>query len=197
VRAQRGTIVHVALVWVLLGIAVLAGVAVVAAGRGEGLTPSAPDRPDVALPEDRPLVRNDVDQVRFSVGLRGYRMDEVDDVLDRLALDLEARDSRIAALEQVVASFGRTPVPVGVPAEAAPAPETAQAGDDDMQVARTIIVPFQPSETGDRHERSESSADAPADSDAGDAPADDAHDAAGDEDDGPGGADAGRGPAGA
>jgi DivIVA domain-containing protein len=38
--------------------------------------------------------------VRFAIGLRGYRMDQVDDVLDRLGRELAARDDRIAALEQ-------------------------------------------------------------------------------------------------
>ena len=93
-----------ALVWVLLAIVVLGGVAVVAAGRGQGLTVAEPDRPDLTVPPDRPLMRTDVDMLRFSVGLRGYRMDEVDDVLDRLAYDLEARDARISVLEQEVAA---------------------------------------------------------------------------------------------
>jgi len=89
----------VSLLWVLVGIAVLGGVAVVAAGRGQGLPPADPDRPDVAVPEDRPLVREDVDRLRFSVGLRGYRMDEVDDVLDRLVDELDRRGERISELE--------------------------------------------------------------------------------------------------
>jgi DivIVA domain-containing protein len=97
-------------VWVLLAILVLGGVAVVAAGRGEGLTAPQPDRPDLSIPPDRPLGRTDVDMLRFSVGLRGYRMDEVDDVLDRLAYDLEARDARIAILEQEVAARMAVPV---------------------------------------------------------------------------------------
>jgi DivIVA domain-containing protein len=150
----------VALVWVLLAILVLGGVAVVAAGRGEGLPPADPDRPDLALPPEGPLVRSDVDQVRFSVGLRGYRMDEVDDVLDRLALDLEARDERIALLEREVAAAAAVPEPEpaatgaaapdadlagGAPAQASDEPtevEQAPAGDD-VEVGRTMIVPFQ------------------------------------------------------
>jgi DivIVA domain-containing protein len=96
----------VALIWVLLGIVVLGGVAVVAAGRGEGLPPAEPDRPDLTLSAHRPVIRADVDAVRFSVGLRGYRMDEVDDVLDRVAAGLEERDARIAVLEQRLAAAG-------------------------------------------------------------------------------------------
>ncbi|KOG88486.1 hypothetical protein ADK38_19535 [Streptomyces varsoviensis] len=37
------------------------------------------------------------------VGLRGYRMAEVDDALDRLAAELTERDSRIAELEAALA----------------------------------------------------------------------------------------------
>jgi DivIVA domain-containing protein len=140
----------VALVWVLLAILVLGGVAVVAAGRGQGLTAPEPDRPTLALPPDRPLTRYDVDRVRFSVGLRGYRMDEVDDVLDRLAMDLENRDARISVLEQEVAAkwvagtSGPEPVEAAaahaepadaVPDVGAPAEEAAEAEDGESAEA--------------------------------------------------------------
>src|SRR6476659_8759582 len=109
----------VSLLWVLVGIAVLGGVAVVAAGRGQGLPPAEPDRPDVVVPEDRPLAREDVDRLRFSVGLRGYRMDEVDDVLDRLAGDLAERDTQIGDLEARLAA-----AQPAAPRHAAPAQES-------------------------------------------------------------------------
>lgn len=41
----------------------------------------------------------DVDKLRFSLGLRGYRMDQVDEVLDRLRDELAAKNVRIAELE--------------------------------------------------------------------------------------------------
>ena len=41
-----------------------------------------------------------MDALRFTVALRGYRMDEVDAVLDRLVGEIEVRDARIAELEQ-------------------------------------------------------------------------------------------------
>lgn len=47
---------------------------------------------------------NDVDRVRFSLGLRGYRMDQVDEVLDRLRDELAAKDARITELESGVAA---------------------------------------------------------------------------------------------
>ncbi len=40
------------------------------------------------------------------MALRGYRMDEVDDVLDRLGAELALRDARIAELEAVGAVRG-------------------------------------------------------------------------------------------
>ncbi len=84
----------------LLLLAVVGAIAVVAAGYGGSLAPAVPDRsPRGRLPAGT-VDRAAIDGLRFSVGLRGYRMDEVDDVLDRLATELEARDALIAELEQ-------------------------------------------------------------------------------------------------
>lgn len=63
----------------------LGGVAVVAAGRGTPMTDEYDDRPDAALPVDRPLAADDLRRVRFSLAFRGYRASEVDALLDRLA----------------------------------------------------------------------------------------------------------------
>lgn len=87
------------LLLLLVVLAVVAGIAVVATGRGGGLTDVDPDRsPTGALP-DGPIGRADVDRLRFTVAFRGYRMDEVDAVLDRLVAEVERRDARIAELE--------------------------------------------------------------------------------------------------
>jgi DivIVA domain-containing protein len=80
-------------------VALLIAVGWVAVGGGGHLSPPTPDRPDPAVPDTGLLARGDVDKVRFSVGARGYRMDEVDDVLDRLAYEIEVRERRIAELE--------------------------------------------------------------------------------------------------
>jgi DivIVA domain-containing protein len=85
-------------------LAVLGGIAWVAAGRGGGISPAFSDRPDLALPPSAPLVRSDIDGVRFSVGLRGYRMDEVDEVLDRLSFEIAERDAYIAELRNGAAA---------------------------------------------------------------------------------------------
>ncbi|MFL6112990.1 MAG: DivIVA domain-containing protein [Catenulispora sp.] len=80
--------------------AVFGAIAWVAAGRGGGLDDPRQDRPEPALAEDRQLGRDDIDGARFAVGFRGYRMDQVDRLLDRLAAEIEHRDQLIADLTQ-------------------------------------------------------------------------------------------------
>jgi len=70
----------------------MAGIAMVASGRGGSMAPAYDDRPDLVLPEDRPLGAEDLRRVRFPLALRGYRMSDVDAVLSRLATELEDRD---------------------------------------------------------------------------------------------------------
>jgi len=89
----------VSIVLVLVGVAVIGAVAVVLAGRSGGQTEFAPDRAPFDLPDAADLETDQVEQVRFSVGFRGYRMDQVDQVLDRLTGALAERDRRIAELE--------------------------------------------------------------------------------------------------
>ncbi|WP_425086258.1 DivIVA domain-containing protein [Streptomyces hainanensis] len=68
-----------------------------------GLADALPDRLDDPLPRDRPVGPADVVRVRLPVAPRGYRMAEVDDVLDRLAAELAERDARITELETALA----------------------------------------------------------------------------------------------
>ena len=88
--------------------AVTLGVSGSGVGRGGGrvvggLAEPVPERPATDLPPDRPVVRADVDALRLPLAFRGYRMDEVDDVLDRLSAELSERDARIAELEAALA----------------------------------------------------------------------------------------------
>ncbi|GAA5009346.1 DivIVA domain-containing protein [Kitasatospora paranensis] len=87
--------------WVIVAAmaVVVGGAALVALGGGGVLPEAVPDRIAARLPQDRPLARHDVDGLRLPMAVRGYRMDEVDDVLDRLGTELALRDSRIAELE--------------------------------------------------------------------------------------------------
>ena len=66
-------------------------------GAVSGLVEPTPTLPPVLLP-DHPSA-SDVGRIRFSLGLRGYRMDQVDEVLDRLAAALAERDALIEALQ--------------------------------------------------------------------------------------------------
>ncbi len=79
-------------VFAVLIVLAMAGIALLAAGRGEPMRPAYDDRPDALVPADRPLTADDLRRVRFSLAFRGYRMSEVDALLDRLATELEARE---------------------------------------------------------------------------------------------------------
>jgi hypothetical protein len=68
-----------------------------------GLADVPPDQLDEPLPSGRPVSRADVDALRLPVGARGYRMRQVDDILDRLGAELAERDARIAELESTLA----------------------------------------------------------------------------------------------
>jgi DivIVA domain-containing protein len=77
---------------------VVFGVAAVASGQGGQMARAHPDRPETGLPPG-PLGPGELKGMRFGLALRGYRMDEVDEALDRLGAELEARDARIEELE--------------------------------------------------------------------------------------------------
>ena len=77
-------------VFAILIVLALGGVAVVAAGRGAPMTGAYDDRPDALVPAEGPLSADDLRRVRFSLAFRGYRMSEVDALLDRLAREREA-----------------------------------------------------------------------------------------------------------
>ena len=81
------------MMWLFAILVVLAmgGVAIVASGRGGSMAPAYDDRPDLALPDDRPIEAQDLRTVRFPLALRGYRMSDVDALLARLATELEDR----------------------------------------------------------------------------------------------------------
>jgi len=69
-------------------------------GRGETQPPAELDRSPVELPDDRPVTADDVRALRISPVFRGYRMSEVDWLLDQFALVLEERDAEIATLTE-------------------------------------------------------------------------------------------------
>lgn len=100
---------------VLLTIAVVAGVAAVASGAlADGMGEPESSIPARALPPGA-VTGQDVVDLRFVQGLRGYRMDQVDAAMDRLAAEIdrlrvlagEAEPS--SAVQNVPAASGDTP----------------------------------------------------------------------------------------
>ena len=85
-------------------------------GRGETQPPAEPDRSPVELPEDRAVTAADVRALRITVTARGYRMAEVDWLLDQLARTLDERDAEIAGLraELTARSHQEMPTDPGV-----------------------------------------------------------------------------------
>lgn len=90
---------------ITLVVVVAAVTLAVVGGGSEAVLPEAePDRVADGLPRSRPVVRADIDALRLPVAPRGYRMAEVDEVLERLAAELAERDGRIAELTAAAAA---------------------------------------------------------------------------------------------
>ncbi|MET8626064.1 DivIVA domain-containing protein [Kitasatospora sp. NPDC004669] len=114
---------------------VVGGAALVALGGGGSMPEAVPDRIAARLPQDRPLSKADVDDLRLPMAVRGYRMDEVDDVLDRLGAELAYRDSRIAELEAAAHLRG------AVEATTAPDAEPLPGLEEFAKVVQPAAVP--------------------------------------------------------
>ena len=84
------------MIWLfaILVVVVMGVVAVVAVGRGGSMAESFDDRHDARVPADGPLTAADLRRVRFTTAFRGYRMSEVDTLLDRLAVEMERASRR-------------------------------------------------------------------------------------------------------
>ena len=88
------------LVFTLLTMVVLGLVSAVAIGRlGGGLDAPVSSLPSQGLPEGD-VTEADIQQIRFAPALRGYRMDEVDAVVDRLTEELRRRDAELEQLRR-------------------------------------------------------------------------------------------------
>jgi DivIVA domain-containing protein len=89
--------------WLIAVVAVAAlGVAAMAAAGGMGQMSRDPvyDTYRQDLPTGGALTAEELRNVRFGVTLRGYAMAQVDDLLDRLALEIAERDALIAELAE-------------------------------------------------------------------------------------------------
>jgi DivIVA domain-containing protein len=120
----------------VVGVLVVGGLlflgASVLLGRGETQPPAELDRSPVELPDDRPVTADDVRALRISGAFRGYRMTEVDWLLDQFALILEERDAEIAALTARLAPHPADVAPTKDDESDAPA-EVAPAADEEEQ----------------------------------------------------------------
>lgn len=92
------------MVWVFVAFAILVvlGAALLLTGRTDAGTDQDEARP--VVPQS-PLTAEDVRELRFRVGLRGYRMADVDAALAAIAADLTARQSADAATADVSATL--------------------------------------------------------------------------------------------
>jgi DivIVA domain-containing protein len=95
-------------------------------GRGETQPPAELDRSPVELPDDRPVTSDDVRVLRISVAFRGYRMSEVDWLLEQFALVLDERDAEIARLRD-----RETPPPAAAVPDTAAEPAAADPHDEE------------------------------------------------------------------
>ena len=78
----------------VLTVLLMGAVAVVAAGAGGSMAEVYDDRPDARVQAEGPLTGDDLRRLRFTTALRGYRMSEVDALLERLADELDAARSQ-------------------------------------------------------------------------------------------------------
>ncbi|MFL6239532.1 MAG: DivIVA domain-containing protein [Actinomycetes bacterium] len=111
--------------------AVLFAVGAIVAVRRRELSDAGRDSADTRLPPSGvPMTPADVDGLRFGLAFRGYRMDQVDDALDRLREELDRRDERIVALDRPAG--GRLRLPSAEPT--ATAVDPAEGADDAASV---------------------------------------------------------------
>jgi DivIVA domain-containing protein len=77
----------------ILIVLALGGIAVVASGRGAPMAPAYDDAHDALVPASGPITADDLRRIRFPLAFRGYRMAEVDALLQRLAEEKEGLES--------------------------------------------------------------------------------------------------------
>jgi DivIVA domain-containing protein len=86
---------------VLVVAALVFVVAALAVGWFDRMAPAPPDAAPTGLPADGPVGAREVGGIRLNLAFRGYRMAEVDALLERLAEEREAAD-RVEAEPPVV-----------------------------------------------------------------------------------------------
>jgi len=91
------------LLFLIVGVAVIAGAVLLVSGRWRDGLPEVP--PDSAIPGGLPtdvpvgaLSAADIEEVRLEQAPRGYRMEDVDVLVDRLSQEIQVRDAEIERL---------------------------------------------------------------------------------------------------
>ncbi|WP_254666426.1 DivIVA domain-containing protein [Humibacillus sp. DSM 29435] len=101
------------------------------------------------LPDDE-LRDPDLDELRFDVGLRGYRMSQVDGVVDRLRRELREKDEQIAVLRgdpRPLTPGDVAPAPAGTESHPGRSAETTQTdAEGPVELVVEQLVVEQPSE---------------------------------------------------
>lgn len=87
----------------IIAVAVLGVGAVIASGRLGSMGPTVTDTPKPEFPAG-PLSSADLRDVRFAVVPRGYSMDQVDELLDRLAVQLSEGPAALDPSDPVTTS---------------------------------------------------------------------------------------------
>jgi hypothetical protein len=137
-RAEHGTIHIVPVVMLIAALAILAGVVIVASGRGGEMAHEHPDYPPLDL---GPVTAADVALFRPPAAAWGYSMSLTEEALERIAQALTERDVQISALQQQVADLrnqmphSAAPRPDARRAEARPQQEEQVPGHDDQDHA--------------------------------------------------------------
>jgi DivIVA domain-containing protein len=133
----------------ILGVlAVLFAAAAVATREGPILAEAPADIADVVLPPG-PLQPEDLHSIRFGLAIRGYRMDEVDRVLERAAAEIGERDARIAELLHAAVA---KPAVEEAPAASEPArsaPSVSPAAITHVGAASESLVPAMPHDSAE------------------------------------------------
>src|SRR6185312_1668111 len=79
------------------------------------------------LPVNRRMRLSDLDRIRIPVSLRGYRFAETDELIDRLAAEIQVRDEEIDRLKRHGAPLAADQPPDGEPEPVeGTAPEVAE-----------------------------------------------------------------------
>jgi DivIVA domain-containing protein len=110
IDAVTSALIYLVVMVLVAGVVYLLASAVF--GRGEELAPLPPGASPTRLPAGE-ATGDDVRAIRFQQSVRGYKMSEVDWVLERLAGEIDRLRARIDELEE------HRPVPVGSAEQAA------------------------------------------------------------------------------